>query len=119
MKVEYVGRGYAVDESVRRYTEDKLRKLAKFLDEPSDAHVVFEVEKHLAIAELHVTHPHGSLHARESADQMLDAVNLAVDKLETQAERGRKKHFDKRRRAQREEMAGRDESAVAALSPEP
>jgi putative sigma-54 modulation protein len=118
MKVDYVARGYAPDETVRRYTEDKLRKVAKFLEEPIEVHVTLDMEKHLAVAELHVTHRHGPFHVRETAEQMLDAVNLAVDKLETQVERNRKKHVDKRRRAQREEVAGREEAAATPLSPE-
>ncbi len=55
---------------------------------------------------MQVSHRFGALVAKESADQMLDAVNLAVDKVETQAERARKKHKDRRRRAQRAETNG-------------
>ena len=102
MKIEYVTRSYSPDEQVRRYAEDKLKKLLKFVEDPVEAHVTLSLEKHRAIADLQVSHRHGTLKARESADQMLDAVNLAVDKLETQAERNRKKHKDERRRAQRE-----------------
>ena len=102
MKIEYVARSYSPDDQVRRYAEEKLKKLMKFLEEPIEAHVTFEMEKHHAIADLQVAHRHGTLQARESAEQMLDAVNRAVDKLETQAERNRKKHKDVRRRAQRE-----------------
>ena len=102
MKIEYVTRSYSPDDQVRRYTEDKLRKLLKFVEDPVEAHVTLSLEKHHAIADLQVSHRHGLLKARESAGQMLDAVNLAVDKLETQAERNRKKHKDERRRAQRE-----------------
>lgn len=101
MKIEYVARNYSPDDQVRRYTEDKLKKLLKFLEEPIEVYATLELEKHSAIADLQVSHRHGSLQARESAGQMLDAVNLAVDKLETQAGRARKKHRDKRLRARR------------------
>jgi putative sigma-54 modulation protein len=106
MKVEYLARNYAIDEQVRHYTEEKLKKLSKFLEEPAEARVTFETEKHHFVAEVQVNHRFGTLVARESADQMLDAVNLAVDKVETQAERSRKKHKDRRRRAQRQESNG-------------
>jgi putative sigma-54 modulation protein len=102
MKIEYVARSYSPDESMRRYAEDKLRKLLKFLEEPIEVHATLETEKHHAIAELQVSHRYGTLQARESADQMLDAVNSAVDKVEKQARRTRKKFMDRRRRAQRE-----------------
>lgn len=101
MKIEYVARGYSPDDQVRRFTEDKLKKVLKFLEEPVEVQVAFETEKHHAIADFQVSHRFGSLQARETAPQMLDAVNTAVDKLQTQAERNRKKHKDKKRRAQR------------------
>jgi putative sigma-54 modulation protein len=106
MKIEYLAKSYALDEQARHYTEEKLKKLLKFLDEPVEAHVTMETEKHHFVADLVVNHRFGTLQARETADQMLDAINLAVDKLETQAERARKKFKDRRRRAQRQETNG-------------
>jgi putative sigma-54 modulation protein len=106
MKIEYFARNYTIDEQVRHYAEEKLRKLSKFLAEPAEARLTLETEKHHFVAEVQVSHRHGTLVARESAAQMLDAVNLAVDKVETQAERTRKKHKDRRRRAQRQESNG-------------
>lgn len=102
MKIEHFGRNYSLDDQVRHYTEEKLKKLSKFLEEPVEARVTYESEKHHFVAEVQVSHRFGTLVARETANQMLDAVNLAVDKVETQAERTRKKHKDRRRRAQRE-----------------
>ena len=106
MKIEYVARGYTPDEQLRRYAEDKLKKVLKFLEEPVEVHATLETEKRHAIADLQVSHRYGTLQSRETAEQMLDAVNLAVDKLETQAGRARKKYKDKRRRAQRAETNG-------------
>jgi putative sigma-54 modulation protein len=125
MKIEYFARNYAIDDQVRRYAEEKLGKLGKFLEEPVEARVTFESEKHHFVAEVQVSHRFGSLVARETANQMLDAVNLAVDKVATQAERTRKKHKDRRRRAQREgnghhwplEVIARDSVTAGAGAP--
>lgn len=108
MKIEYFAHSYAVDDGIRRFVEEKLRKLAKFLADPeqAEAKVTLEREKHHFVAEVQVNDRFGALVAKESAGQMLDAVNLAVDKVETQAERARKKHKDRRRRAQRAETNG-------------
>ena len=106
MKTEYFARNYALDDQVRRYASEKLKKLSKFLDDPVEARVTLETERRQFVAELQVSHRHGTHVARETADQMLDAINAAVDKLETQAERGRKKHKDRRRRAQRQVTNG-------------
>lgn len=108
MKIEYFARNATIDDQVRRYAEEKLRKLAKFLDdsEQAEARVTLEQEKYHFVAEVQVNHRHGTLVAKETANQLLDAVNLAVDKVETQAERSRKKHKERRRRAQRHETNG-------------
>ena len=116
MLIEYVGRGYTADGSVRRYLEGKLRKVLRFLDEPIEVRAVLETEGHEAVAELHVSHRLGALHAREAAAQMLDAVNLAVDSLETQAQRAHEKLVDRRRRGERAEPA---EAAPGDPGPEP
>ena len=78
MKIEYVARGYTPDEQLRRYAEDKLKKVLKFLEEPVEVHATLETEKRHAIADLQVSHRYGTLQSRETAEQMLDAVNLAV-----------------------------------------
>ena len=108
MKIEYFARNATIDDQVRRYAEEKLRKLAKFLDDPeeAEARLTLEHEKHHFVAEVQLSHRHVTLVAKETANQLLDAVNLAVDKVETQAERSRKKHKERRRRAQRHDTNG-------------
>jgi putative sigma-54 modulation protein len=108
MKIEYLARNYAADDAVRRHCEEKLKKVLKFLEEPVDAHVTLEVVKHRFVADVQVAHRWGTLQAREEADQMLEAVALAAEKVVTQAERARKKFKDRRRRQQRAESNGHD-----------
>lgn len=98
MKIDFTGRHFTVDDSIRQYAGTKLEKLARFLDEPVDVQVILEVEKRRQIAELHVSHRHGVLQATEVADEMQDAIHAVVDKAEKQARRARKKHMDKKRR---------------------
>ena len=117
MVIEYAARGYSLDESVQRYLESKLRKVLRFLDEPIDVHAALETERHEAVAELHLTHRGGALHARAAAGQMLDAVNLAVDNLETQAQRAHEKLVDRRRRAERAEPAEAAAGGPAGTEP--
>lgn len=102
MKVEYVARQYELNDRVREFTESKLRKLDKFLQEPVEAHVTLETKKHRNRADLRLTHRFGTIHAAEATDEMFDAINLAVDKAEKQARRSNKKFHAKRRRSGRE-----------------
>jgi putative sigma-54 modulation protein len=101
MNIEFVGRSYQVDDRIRGFAEEKLRKVNKFLDEPVEVRVTLESEKHRHIAELHIAHRHGVLQATEENNDMYDAINLVVDKVEKQARRSKKRAIDKRRRADR------------------
>jgi len=101
MNIEFVARNFALHEEVRQFTADKLRKATKFLDEPVEVRVTLEVEKHRHVADLHVAHRHGVVQATEETPDMKDAINLAVDKVEKQARRSRKRLVDSRRRADR------------------
>lgn len=101
MNVEYVARNFEMDDRIREFTNDKLAKVIKFLDEPVEIRVTLEKEKHRQSAELRLAHRFGLIQAHEETDDMFDAVNLAVDKAEKQARRSRKKFMDKRRKADR------------------
>ena len=99
MRVDFTGRHYTLDDEVKDFASKKLEKLVRFLAEPAEAHVILEVEKNREIAELVVTHRLGVLQAKEEAETMLNAIQAAVDKVEKQARRSRKKMVDKRRRS--------------------
>lgn len=101
MRIEFTARHIPLEDGVRQYAESKIAKLERFLDEPVEAHLILELEKRRQIAELLVSHRHGTLQASEAAEDMRDAIHAVVEKVEKQARRGRKKHTDKRRRAPR------------------
>jgi putative sigma-54 modulation protein len=101
MEIKYTGRHFQVDDRVKAFSDSKLSKLDKYLAEPVEVHLTLETEKRRQIAELHVTHRHGAIQATDESERMLDAIQSVVDKVEKQARRSRKKHHDKKRRAQR------------------
>ncbi len=99
MNVEFVGRQYDIEDRVRDYAEDRLESLRRFADEPISSHIALNAEGHRSVAEIQFSHAHGAVHATEAADDMGDAVHMALDKLEKQLRRSRKKHQRQRRRA--------------------
>lgn len=99
MNVEYFGHHYHVDDELRSFTAGKLKKLTRFVEEPIDVRVTLAAEKHRFLAELQVTHRHGILQATEEHDEVRDAINLAVDKVESQARRSKTKFLTRKRRA--------------------
>ena len=104
MNVEYVARQFELTDQVRGYAEKKLGKALKFVEEPVDVRVTLVQEKHRSIAEIMLSHRFGVAQAAEETDEMADAINLAVDKVEKQVRRGRKKYMSQRRRRDRQEV---------------
>jgi len=117
MNIEFVGRHVQVDERIRSHAQEKLAKVARFLKEPIEVHVTLDAEKSRQIAELRIAHRHGSLHSREENHDLLEAVGLAIDAVEEQARRTRKRAVDKRRRANRD-VAARNDWPVEILARE-
>jgi putative sigma-54 modulation protein len=101
MNIEYVARGYQSDKDINEFTEAKLRKTLKFLEEPVEIRVTFQDTRHGEVADLHVSHRFGVLQASAESPDMRDAVQSVVDKIGKQARRNRKKFIDKKRRADR------------------
>lgn len=114
MRLSVTARSGSVNESVRRYAEQKLGKLGKRLHELTEVDVVLWQERNPSIADDHavegVIHTKGAnLVARESATSYEAAIDRLLDKLERQVERYRdKRTHEVRRRA----------SAASAAEPE-
>lgn len=102
MHVEYVARNFDLTDEIRDYTEKKLAKVERFVEEPVEIRVTLEQEKHRLMAEIHLSHKHGVAQAAEETSEMIDAINLAVDKLEKQTRRSRKKFMAQRRKLDRQ-----------------
>lgn len=100
MNIEFVARNFQLDDATRTFAERKLRKIYKFVQEPTEIRLILEVGKHTASADLHLAHRFGVLQAREETESMLDAIQLAIDKAEKQVRRSSKKFIDRKRRAE-------------------
>jgi putative sigma-54 modulation protein len=99
MQIDYTCRNVHLDDRLRHTIDQKLQKLAVFLDEPAEAKVILDMVKHRHIAEIHITHRLGVVQAKEESEESLpDVVNLVLERAEKQARRSRKKLVDKRRR---------------------
>lgn len=101
MNIDFVAHSVQLDDQIRDYAESKINKLTRFLDEPIEIRVSLAQEGHRNLAEIRVAHKHGLIQAAEETDELLDSINMAVDKAQKQARRSRKKFIDKRRKADR------------------
>jgi len=78
-------------DALRTHAEEKLIRLKKYLHRPVDAHVILSVAKDRHVAEIALQADHESLFAKEETADLYSAIDLAVTKLEHQAQRLKQK----------------------------
>jgi putative sigma-54 modulation protein len=85
MKVIFTGRHVEVSDSLRSFAEDRLAKMATYLDDIIDIHVILGVEKHRHQAEITLKTRRSEFVACAETDDMYLSLSQALDKLEAQA----------------------------------
>jgi putative sigma-54 modulation protein len=71
----------------RKYAEEKVGRLKKYLYNPADAKVVLSVEKHRNIAEVVINADRTTINGKESTDDMYKAIDTVIEKIERQVKR--------------------------------
>jgi putative sigma-54 modulation protein len=99
--------------ALRAYAEDKLDKhVRKYLRRPTDAHVILSVSKQRHVAEITLQADHVTMFAQEETHDLYSAIDLALDKLEHQAQKLKAK-----RRSHKVPAASRRETRAAVVEP--
>jgi putative sigma-54 modulation protein len=83
--------------ALRTYAEEKLVRVKKYLRRPVDAHVILSVSKERHIAEITLKADHVTMVAQEETHDLYSAIDLALDKLEHQAQKLKTKRRDHHR----------------------
>jgi putative sigma-54 modulation protein len=73
--------------ALRTYAEEKLERVKKYLRRPVDAHVILSVAKERHVAEITLKADHVTMVAQEETHDLYSAIDLALDKLEHQAQK--------------------------------
>ena len=98
MKVHFTGRHVELTKALQIQAQERLDKMATYLDDIIDVHVILSVEKHRHEAEVTLkTRSHSFVACAETMD-MYKSLAEALDKLEAQAH----KHLQKRSAKQQE-----------------
>jgi putative sigma-54 modulation protein len=105
MNVEYTGRHYEITPAIRKEVETGLSKIRKILGDKFEAHVILAVEKHRHKAEITISPRNGPLVGLAQAKDMTIAVNEALDHLEKQAVKYKKRWQTKKLSARKSEEA--------------
>jgi putative sigma-54 modulation protein len=103
MNVEYTGRQFEVTPAIRKEVETGLTKIRKILGDKFEAHVILAVEKHRHKAEITISPRNGPLVGLAQAKDMTIAVSEALDHLEKQAVKYKKRWQSKRLSARKSE----------------
>lgn len=102
MRFEYTGRHVEVSPAIRKHVEEHFKKLNHIFNgtEPN-VHVVIAVEKNRHIGEVIVNWRDHTLTAKEVNADMYMALTRAIDKVEKQALKLKKKTIDRKQGARR------------------
>lgn len=78
-------------DALKDYASKRLSKLDKYIDRPSEVHVVLSVEKRRHKADVTLSADGDVINAVEITEDMYSAIDMVMDKLERQV----KKHKEK------------------------
>src|SRR5213596_4308220 len=95
---------------LKAYAEEKLQRVRKYLHRPVDAHVILSVAKERHVAEITLKADHVTMFAQEETHDLYSAIDLALDKLEHQAQKLKAK-----RRSHKGGAARDDQEVVASV----
>jgi len=91
------------NDALKSYSEEKVLKIERYVPNLNEAHVILSLEKRRHIAEVIVNVNKGKITAKEvSEDNMYSAIDLVMDKIESQARKYKDKltsHKDHHRKA--------------------
>jgi len=87
--------------ALKRYVEQKLRRMGKYFSQPLDARVILAVDaKECQMAEVEL-HGHGTVvHGKGEHVDLYAAIDLAIDKIRRQVKKQKEKIKLERRRSQ-------------------
>lgn len=113
MKIEFTGRHVEVTPAIRSHVENHFKKIEHIFNDPAtSAHVIIDVEKSRHIGEVVLYWRDHTLTARVTDKDMYQALTRAIEKLEKQALKLKKKIIDGKQNSRKELAAEETESAV-------
>src|SRR5258706_9341273 len=117
MQVHMTGRQVAITPALRKFAEDKLKKVERLLGAPIEAHVVLTVEKRRHLAEIQVKSRTALLSGADETGDLYASIGDVVEKLEHQARKHKEKITNRKKREGRR-IAAPLPAAVPLPAPE-
>ena len=85
MPIDFTGRQVEISPDLRRYTEERLKKLVRLLGKDFDLHVILTAEKHRRTAELTLKFRKNKVVSVEETGDIRTAISGAIEKLSRQS----------------------------------
>ncbi len=101
-------------DALKNYVNEKLERVQKYLREPLDAHVTLFTERHLHVAEMHISAVGRQHQARHESEDMYKSIDFVLDKIEHQIS----KHHDAQARKNKGAENARSVGANATVETE-
>ncbi|HYA03115.1 MAG TPA: ribosome-associated translation inhibitor RaiA [Syntrophobacteria bacterium] len=91
MQVSVTFRKVEASDTLRDYATEKLHRMKRYVEDPIEAHVVLSVEKFRHLAEVTINANGLVINGAEETGDLYSAIDMVVDKLESQIKRQRRK----------------------------
>jgi putative sigma-54 modulation protein len=91
MQFNITFRNLDATDALKAYARDRVERVNKYVDRPTEAHVVLSLERYLHHADIGIHTGRYFLRGREKSPDMYASIDLAMDKIERQLKRYKEK----------------------------
>jgi putative sigma-54 modulation protein len=99
MNIAITFRHIEPSDSVKKYAQEKIAKLQKFLRQPMKANVTLDLERLEHVVEVRISSGSEHYHGKEQSEDMYASIDQVHDKLERQIRSGKGASVAKKRGA--------------------
>ena len=107
MRITFTGRQTEINASLKKFVQDKIKKLDRLIGDSFDAHVILSQTRHRYSAEILLRAPSMTLTGDANTEDARSAVQTALEKIEKQARRFKGKRTGRRKRVGKDLIAKR------------
>ena len=97
MNIAITFRHIEPSEAVKKYAQEKIAKLQKFLRQPMQANVTLDMERIEHVVEVRISAGSEHYHGKEQSEDMYASIDQVIDKLERQIRSGKGASVAKKR----------------------
>lgn len=97
MNINITFRHVEATDAIKNHATEKVAKLQKFLRQPMTAKVTLSVETHEQVAEVRISSGSEHHEAKERSQDMYQAIDKVIHKLERQIQHSKGAHESRRR----------------------